>query len=85
MLVLVLHGGRSSIACWLLEGLEKRGMGSSPDLVTRGRRSAMGSGASRPRNERRRSLLVPQGVSDIGCRQRSSTKRRRRNRDGIAS
>lgn len=85
MLVVVLHGGRSSLAWWLLEGLEQRGMGSSPDLVTRGRRAAMGSGASRLRNERRRSSLVPQGVSDIGRRQRSSTKRRRSNRDGIAS
>jgi hypothetical protein len=30
MLVVVLHGGRSSIACWLREGLEKRGMARPP-------------------------------------------------------
>ena len=61
MLVLVLHSGSSSIECWLLEVLEKRGMGSSSDMVTIGRRPATGSEASRPRNERRRSWLVPQG------------------------
>jgi len=32
MLVLVLNSGSSSIAFWLLEVLEKRGMGSSSDM-----------------------------------------------------
>jgi hypothetical protein len=85
MLVLVLNSGSSSIACWLLEVLEKRGMGSSPDMVTIGRRPATGSGVSRPRNECRRSLLVPQGLADVGRRPRSSTGHRRSHCGGIAS